>query len=67
MVSLRAILWNTVLGLVALVLANLFGLGVQVSAATLLICALFGLFGAVAVIVLATYGVAFSALVFPPL
>ena len=66
MVSLRAVLGNAVVGLVALVLANLFGLGVQISAVTLLICAVFGLLGAVLVVVLATYGVAFSALLFPP-
>ena len=66
MVSLRAVLGNAVVGLVALVLANLFGLGVQISAVTLMICAVFGLLGAILVVVLATYGVAFSALVFPP-
>lgn len=67
MVSLRGILANTLLGLVVLVIANLIGFGVQISAATLLICAVFGILGAIAVIVLATYGVAFSALVLPPL
>jgi inhibitor of the pro-sigma K processing machinery len=67
MVSLRAVLGNAVVGLVALVLANLFGLGVEISAVTLMICGIFGLFGAVLVVVLATYGVAFSALLFPPL
>lgn len=67
MVRLRAVVTNTVFGLIVLVLANLFGLGVQISAATLLICAIFGVFGAVLVIVLAAYGAAFSALVVPPL
>lgn len=66
MVSLRAIVTNTVLGLICLVVANLLGLGVQISAATLLICAIFGIFGAILVIVLAAYGVAFAAFLVPP-
>lgn len=66
MVSLRAVVTNTVLGLLCLVVANVLGLGVQISAATLLICAIFGVFGAVLVIVLAAYGVAFAAFLVPP-
>lgn len=67
MVSLRAVAVNTILGLIALVVANLVGLGVQISPAALLVCAIFGVFGAVLVIVLAAYGVAFAAVVLPPL
>lgn len=66
MVSLRAVVSNTVLGLLCLVVANLLGLGVQIFAATLLICAVFGVFGASLVVVLAVYGVAFAALLVPP-
>lgn len=66
MVRLRSILANTVFGLIVLVLANAVGLGVQISAATLLICAIFGIFGAIVVTVLAAYGVAFAAFLVPP-
>lgn len=66
MVRLRSILANTILGLIVLVLANAVGLGVQISAATLLVCAVFGIFGAIIVTILAAYGVAFSAFLVPP-
>lgn len=66
MVRLRSILANTILGLIVLVLANAVGLGVQISAATLLICAIFGIFGAIVVTILAAYGVAFAAFLVPP-
>ena len=66
MVSLRALVVNTVLGLIVLIVANALGLGVQISLATLLICAIFGVFGAILVTILAAYGVAFSAFILPP-
>ncbi|QLD90486.1 pro-sigmaK processing inhibitor BofA family protein [Natronomonas salina] len=66
MVRLRSILANTVFGLIVLVIANAVGLGVQISVATLLICAIFGIFGAIVVIILAAYGVAFAAFLVPP-
>lgn len=66
MVRLRSILANTVFGLIVLVIANAVGLGVQISAATLLICAIFGIFGAIVVTILAAYGVAFAAFLVPP-
>ena len=65
MVSLRAVVVNTVLGLIVLVVANALGLGVQVTPATLLVCAVFGVFGAILVTILAAYGVAFAALLAP--
>lgn len=67
MVSLRTLLYNAIVGLVILVLANVIGLGVEVSIITLLICAVLGVPGALLVIVLALLDIAFMATVAPPL
>ncbi|WP_373189168.1 pro-sigmaK processing inhibitor BofA family protein [Halolamina sp.] len=65
MVSLRALVINAIVGLVILFVANLLGLGVQISLLTLLICAIFGVPGAVLVILLAVFDVAFAATILP--
>ena len=65
MVSLTGLLINTVVGLIVLILANVVGLGVQISIATLLICAIFGVPGALLVIVLAILDIAFVAATLP--
>ncbi|AEN05353.1 hypothetical protein Halar_1627 [halophilic archaeon DL31] len=65
MVSLRALVINAIVGLVILFVANLLGLGVQISLFTLLICAIFGVPGAVLVILLAVFDVAFAATILP--
>ncbi len=65
MVSLRGLLINALVGLVILFLANIFGLGVQISIVTLLICAVLGVPGAILVILLALLDVAFVASVGP--
>jgi inhibitor of the pro-sigma K processing machinery len=65
MVSLRALLINAVVGLVILFLANVLGLGVQISILTLLICAILGVPGAILVILLALFDVAFAAAILP--
>lgn len=67
MVSLRALVVNAVVGLVILFLANAVGLGVQISLVTLLICAIFGVPGAVLVILLAVLDIAFAAAIAPVL
>lgn len=67
MVSIRALLVNAIVGLVILVVANIVGLGVQISLLTLLICAIFGVPGAIVVILLALFDVAFAATVAPVL
>lgn len=67
MVSLRALLVNAVVGLVILFVANVAGLGVQISIITLLICAVFGVPGAIVVILLALFDIAFAATVAPVL
>lgn len=65
MVSLRTLAANAVVGLVILFVANVVGLGVQISLLTLLICAVLGVPGAILVILLALLDVAFAASVAP--
>lgn len=65
MVSLRALAVNAVVGLVILFIANAVGLGVQISLLTLLVCAIFGVPGAILVILLALFDIAFAAAVVP--
>ena len=65
MVSLRALVVNAVVGLLILFVANVIGFGVQISIITLLICAIFGVPGAILVILLAALDVAFAASIAP--
>jgi len=67
MVSLRALLVNAIVGLVILFLANVVGLGVQISIVTLLLCAILGVPGAILVILLAVFDIAFVAALVPAL
>jgi len=65
MVSLRALAVNAIVGLVILFVANVVGLGVQISLVPLLVCAVFGVPGAILVILLAVLDIAFAAAVVP--
>lgn len=65
MVSLRALVVNAIVGLLILFIANVIGFGVQISIITLLICAIFGVPGAILVILLAALDVAFAASIAP--
>jgi inhibitor of the pro-sigma K processing machinery len=67
MVSLRALVINAIVGLIILFIANVIGLGVQISVITLLICAIFGVPGAILVILLAVLDIAFAASIIPVL
>jgi len=67
MVSLRALVVNAIVGLLILFVANAIGLGVQLSIVALLVCAVFGVPGAILVILLAALDVAFAASVAPPI
>ena len=67
MVSLRALAVNAVVGLIILFIANVVGLGVQILLITLLLCAVFGVPGAILVTLLAVLDVAFAAAVAPAL
>lgn len=67
MLSLRALVVNAVVGLVILFIANAVGLGVQISVVTLLICAVFGVPGALVVLGLAWLDIAFAATLVPML
>lgn len=65
MFSLRGLAVNAIVGLAILFVANVIGLGVQISIVTLLVCAVLGIPGAVLVILLALFDIAFVAAVFP--
>lgn len=67
MVSLRALAVNAIVGLVILFIGNAVGLGVQISLVTLLVCAVFGVPGALLVILLSVFDIAFMAAVVPAL
>jgi inhibitor of the pro-sigma K processing machinery len=67
MVSLRGLVVNAIVGLIILFIANAIGLGVQISLITLLVCAVFGIPGAILVILLAQFNIAFAAAVMPAL
>lgn len=67
MVSIQALAVNAVVGLIILVIANAVGLGVQISFLTLLICAILGVPGAVLVILLAVFDIAFAVTLVPAL
>lgn len=67
MISPVALAVNAVLGLIVLFIANVLGLGVQISLITLLVCAIFGVPGAIVVILLAVLNIAFTAAVVPAL
>lgn len=65
MVSIIGLIVNAIVGLILLFAANLLGLGVQITAITLIICAILGAPGALIVILLAVFNVAFSAVILP--
>ena len=65
MSSLRILAVNAIVGLVILFIANMAGLGVQISLLTLLICGLLGIPGAILVILLAVFDIAFVAVLGP--
>ena len=57
----RAMAVNAIIGFVILLLANLLGAGVALSVPVVLICAVAGIPGAILVILLAVFDVAFAA------
>lgn len=67
MVAVTSLIANAIAGLVILFLANVLGLGVQISVLSLLICAILGIPGAILVIALALLDIAFVAAVVPTL
>ena len=58
--AIQPFIVNAVVGLVALILASLFGFGVEITPIVLLIVAIGGLPGAVLVVLLAYLGIAFT-------
>lgn len=65
MVSIRGLIVNAIIGLIILFIANAVGMGVEISVITLLICAVFGVPGAILVILLAYFDIAFAAAIAP--
>ena len=61
----RALAVNAIVGVVVLVVANVIGLGVQISLIAIAICALAGIPGAILVIALSVLDVAFVATLLP--
>lgn len=58
---------NAIVGVVVLLLASFFGLGVEITPLAILICAIGGLPGAILVIILAYLEIAFFATIAPTL
>ncbi|MDL5363586.1 pro-sigmaK processing inhibitor BofA family protein [Halalkalicoccus sp. NIPERK01] len=58
--TVRPFIVNAVVGLVALILASVFGFGVEITPIVLLIVAIGGVPGAVLVVLLAYLGIAFT-------
>lgn len=58
--AVKTLAINAVLGLILLVLANMAGLGVQITFLAVLVCALAGIPGAILVILLAYLDLAFA-------
>lgn len=65
--TLSAFVANAIIGLVILFLTNALLLGVEISLITVLICGILGVPGAILVILLALFDVAFTATVLPAL
>lgn len=65
--SLRGLVVNAIVGIVILFVANVLGLGVEISIITILVCAILGIPGAILVILLAVLDIAFAAAVLPAL
>lgn len=58
--TVRPFIVNAVVGLIALILASMFGFGVEITPFVLLIVAIGGIPGAVLVVLLAYLGIAFT-------
>lgn len=58
--GIKPFVWNAVVGLVVLLVANHFGVAVAITPLSLLVCAIAGLPGALLVILLSVTGIAFA-------
>lgn len=57
--AVKPFVWNAVVGIVVLLVANYFGVGVAITPLSILVCAIAGVPGALLVILLAVVGIAF--------
>ena len=63
--TIRPLIVNAIVGVIVLIVANVAGLGVAISAVAVLVCAVGGLPGAVLVILLSVLDIAFVGTVAP--
>ena len=63
--TIKPLIINAIVGVIVLIVANVAGLGVAISAIAVLICAVGGLPGAVLVILLSVLDIAFAGTVAP--
>ena len=63
--TIKPLIINAIVGVIVLIVANLAGLGVAISAVAVLVCAVGGLPGAVLVILLSVLEVAFVGTIAP--
>lgn len=64
--AVKPFVWNAVVGLVILLVANYFGVGVAITPLSILVCAIAGVPGALLVILLAVTGIAFAPAILAP-
>ena len=63
--TIKPLIINAIVGVIVLIVANLAGLGVAISAVAVLVCAVGGLPGAVLVILLSVLDIAFAGIIAP--
>ena len=63
--TIKPLIINAIVGVIVLVVANVAGLGVTISAVAVLVCAVGGLPGAVLVILLSVLDIAFAGIIAP--
>ncbi|PSP80707.1 hypothetical protein BRC88_05750 [Halobacteriales archaeon QS_4_69_225] len=63
--TIKPLIINAIVGVIVLIVANVAGLGVAISAVAVLVCAVGGLPGAVLVILLSVLDIAFAGTVAP--
>jgi len=63
--AVKPLVVNAVVGVIILAIASFLGVGVEISVVTVLICAVGGVPGAILVVLLANFGVAFAGMAAP--
>lgn len=63
--AVKPLIVNAIVGVIVLFIANFLGLGVEISAIAVLVCAVGGVPGAILVIILSYFDIAFVATIAP--